>query len=64
MYVNCTGPGFSVHSDVVMPYIAHYGTPEQHEKFIPDMVAGKKIGAIGMTEPGAGRWVVHVWVYT
>ena len=55
MYVNCTGPGFSVHSDVVMPYIAHYGTPEQHEKFIPDMVAGKKIGAIGMTEPGAGR---------
>ena len=40
-----------------MPYITHYGTPEQIEKFIPDMTAGRKIGAIAMTEPDAGRWV-------
>lgn len=53
-YVNCTGPGFSLHSDIVMPYISHYGTPEQIEKFIPKMTAGKCIGAIAMTEPGAG----------
>ncbi|KAL3835770.1 hypothetical protein ACJMK2_021251 [Sinanodonta woodiana] len=54
MYVNCSGPGFSLHSDIVMPYITHYGSREQIEKFIPMMTAGKCIGAIAMTEPGAG----------
>lgn len=53
-YVNCSGPGFALHSDIVMPYISHYGTKEQIEKFIPAMTAGKCIGAIAMTEPGAG----------
>ncbi|GAB1285053.1 Long-chain specific acyl-CoA dehydrogenase, mitochondrial [Apodemus speciosus] len=48
------GPGFSLHSDIVMPYIANYGTKEQIERFIPQMTAGKCIGAIAMTEPGAG----------
>lgn len=56
-YVNGAGSSFPLHSDIVMPYIAEYGTPEQIEKFIPDMAAGKKIGAIAMTEPAAGRWV-------
>lgn len=54
MYANCTGPGFALHSDIVMPYIAHYGSKEQKEKFLPRMTAGTCIGAIGMTEPGAG----------
>lgn len=53
-YTNCSGPGFALHSQIVMPYISHYGTPEQIEKFLPDMVAGNKIGAIAMSEPGAG----------
>lgn len=38
-----------------MPYICNYGTKDQIDKFIPDMVSGKKIGAIAMSEPGAGR---------
>lgn len=38
-----------------MPYIANYGSEEQIKHFIPQMVAGKCIGAIAMTEPGAGR---------
>lgn len=54
MYVNCSGPGFSLHSDIVMPYITHYGSKSQIEKYIPAMTAGKCIGAIAMTEPGAG----------
>ncbi|XP_038642406.1 long-chain specific acyl-CoA dehydrogenase, mitochondrial [Scyliorhinus canicula] len=54
MYVNCTGPGFSLHSDIVMPYITHYGSKDQIERYIPRMVSGKCIGAIAMTEPGAG----------
>ncbi|BFZ22245.1 hypothetical protein BsWGS_25284 [Bradybaena similaris] len=54
LYANCTGPGWALHSDIVMPYISHYGTKEQVEKFLPQMTAGKWIGAIAMTEPGAG----------
>ncbi|XP_035657542.1 long-chain specific acyl-CoA dehydrogenase, mitochondrial-like [Branchiostoma floridae] len=54
MYSNCSGPGYAMHSDIVMPYIQKYGTPEQHERFMPDMIAGNKIGALAMTEPGAG----------
>ncbi|XP_067844251.1 long-chain specific acyl-CoA dehydrogenase, mitochondrial isoform X1 [Heptranchias perlo] len=54
MYVNCSGPGFSLHSDIVMPYITHYGSKDQIERYIPQMVSGKCIGAIAMTEPGAG----------
>ena len=54
-YVNDAGIGFPLHSDIVMPYISHYGSKEQIEKFIPAMTAGKNIGAIAMSEPGAGR---------
>ncbi len=56
MYCNCTGPGFSLHSEIVMPYISHYGSKAQIEHYIPQMTAGKCIGAIAMTEPAAGRW--------
>lgn len=55
MYSNCSGPGFALHSDIVMPYITNYGSKEQIKRFIPDMTAGKCISAIAMTEPGAGR---------
>ena len=54
-YVNDAGIGFALHSDIVMPYISHYGSKEQIEKFIPAMTSGKNIGAIAMSEPGAGR---------
>jgi acyl-CoA dehydrogenase len=37
-----------------MPYILHFGTEEAKQKFIPKMVSGDYIGAIAMTEPGAG----------
>ncbi|KAH9514303.1 hypothetical protein Btru_028661 [Bulinus truncatus] len=53
-YANCSGLGWPLHSHIVMPYISHYGSKEQIEKFIPNMTAGKCIGAIAMTEPGAG----------
>ncbi|XP_076031597.1 long-chain specific acyl-CoA dehydrogenase, mitochondrial-like [Oratosquilla oratoria] len=62
-YCNCSGPGFALHSQIVMPYITHYGTPEQIDKFIPDMTAGLKIGAIAMTEPGAGSDLQGIRTY-
>lgn len=48
------GPGFSLHSDIVAPYILHYGTEELKQKWLPKMARGEVIGAIGMTEPAAG----------
>lgn len=52
-YHNCSGLGFSVHSDICLPYIYKYGTAEQRE-LIPSFVSGEKILCIGMTEPGTG----------
>lgn len=52
--VNATGLGFSLHSEIVAPYILRYGTDEQKARYLPRMAAGEIIGAIAMSEPGAG----------
>lgn len=44
----------SVHSDIVAPYILHLGSEEQKQTWLPKMVTGEAVGAIAMTEPGAG----------
>ena len=44
----------TVHSDIVAPYILHLGTEAQKQKYLPRMASGECIGAIAMTEPGAG----------
>ena len=44
----------SVHSDIVAPYILHLGSDEQKQRYLSKMAAGECIGAIAMTEPGAG----------
>jgi alkylation response protein AidB-like acyl-CoA dehydrogenase len=49
-----SGPGFSTHSDIVAPYILNYGTEAQKAQWLPAMARGELIGAIVLTEPGAG----------
>jgi len=49
-----TSAGFSVHSDIVAPYLMHYGSEEQKQTWLPKMVSGEVITAIAMTEPGTG----------
>ena len=49
-----TGPGFMVHSEMCAPYILDYGSEEMKREWLPKMVTGEVIGAIGLTEPGAG----------
>lgn len=49
-----TGPGFFIHSEMVAPYVLNFGSPEQQQRWLPGMAAGTVIGAIAMSEPGAG----------
>jgi alkylation response protein AidB-like acyl-CoA dehydrogenase len=49
-----TGPGFTVHTDMVAPYILAWASEEVKHKWLPRMVSGEAIGAVAMTEPGAG----------
>jgi len=49
-----SGPGFSVHSDIIVPYLSSLGTDEQKRRWLPGCVSGETITAIAMTEPGAG----------
>lgn len=55
-----TGPGFMVHSEMVAPYILAAGTEELKQEVLPRMVSGEIIGALGLTEPGAGSDVKEV----
>ena len=49
-----SGFAVSLHNAIVAPYILHYGSEEQKKKWLPKMASGEFIGAIAMSEPGAG----------
>ncbi|MDO9452614.1 MAG: acyl-CoA dehydrogenase family protein [Stagnimonas sp.] len=53
-YAGDSGVGFSLHSDIVAPYINNFGTKEQKAQYLPRMATGELVGAIAMTEPGTG----------
>ena len=44
----------SLHSDICLPYLVAYGTPEQKKRFLPGAIAGEVLLGIAMTEPGTG----------
>lgn len=49
-----------VHTDMASPHLDHAGSEEQKEKYMPDIIAGDKITAIGVTEPDAGSDVAGI----
>ena len=52
--VGATGPAFPLHSDIIVPYILAYGSEDQKRNWLPKVVSGETVMAIGMTEPIAG----------
>jgi alkylation response protein AidB-like acyl-CoA dehydrogenase len=49
-----SGNGFTLHNDIVLPYISGLANDEQRARWLPGMVSGELIGAIAMTEPNTG----------
>ncbi|MBO8163478.1 MAG: acyl-CoA dehydrogenase family protein [Brevibacillus sp.] len=52
--------GIGLHNDVVVPYLASYGTEEQKQRWLPGCVSGELITAIAMTEPGTGSDLANI----
>jgi acyl-CoA dehydrogenase len=50
----------SLHSDICMPYLTVYGTPEQKRRFLAPAISGETLLAIAMTEPGTGSDLANV----
>ena len=51
---NISSLGFGLHSEIVAPYLNRYGSDTLKKKYLPKMATGECIGAIAMSEPGAG----------
>jgi len=49
-----------VHTDMASPHLHHAGSAAQLDKYMPDVIAGRRITAVGITEPGAGSDVAGI----
>ena len=52
--VDGLGLGIALHNSIVTPYLLHYGSEEQKQRWLPKLASGEWIAAIAMTEPAAG----------
>jgi acyl-CoA dehydrogenase len=54
------GAGLGAHTGIATPPVFRFGTPNQHERFLRPAIAGRRIAALGITEPGAGSDVASI----
>ena len=54
------GAGLGAHTGIATPPVWTFGTDEQHERFLRPAIAGERIAALGITEPGAGSDVASI----
>ena len=54
------GLSYGAHSNLCVNQIHRTGTPEQKRRYLPDLVSGKHIGALAMSEPNSGSDVVSM----
>lgn len=53
-FAGAMAPTFYLQSEIVAPYILHFGTDEQKNRWLPRMVDGSVVSAVGMSEPSGG----------
>ncbi|MCF3941041.1 MULTISPECIES: acyl-CoA dehydrogenase family protein [Gordonia] len=51
---------YSVHSNLILPYLMEYGTDEQKHRWLPGFCSGDIMFAIAMTEPGTGSDLANI----
>jgi isovaleryl-CoA dehydrogenase len=54
------GLSYGAHSNLCVNQIHRHGTEEQKAKYLPDLVSGKKVGSLAMSEPGSGSDVISM----
>ncbi|MCX2695453.1 MULTISPECIES: isovaleryl-CoA dehydrogenase [Ochrobactrum] len=54
------GLSYGAHSNLCVNQIKRNGSPEQHAKYLPKLISGEHVGALAMSEPGAGSDVVSM----
>lgn len=53
-HARASGPGFTLHNDIITPYLLNLANDEQKARWLPPFAAGQDIWAVAMTEPGTG----------
>ena len=54
------GMAFGAHNEIAKPHLVRFGTEMQKARYLPDMIAGRKVGALGISEPAAGSNVAGI----
>ncbi len=54
------GMALGAHNEIAKPHLVRFGTQEQKDRYLRDMIAGRKVGALGVTEPTAGTNVAGI----
>lgn len=52
------GLSYGAHSNLCVNQLSRHGSPEQKDKYLPDLISGEAVGSLAMSEPGSGSDVM------